>query len=306
MRPPSRTRLEETRPVRAEGGAELLSHLVATRTDPRPKAGKDALHPAPRLDQPGDGPPCDPSERPSPSGVDSGGQAPHGIHEEDRQAIRRLDADEHARLRGDARVPVGRSLPRSFEDARAMDLSQQEEAAVRAKSARDPEPSSLPALPGSGALLEAVEKPRDGLKRGDPGRPERLAHAVMIHATLDQMQRPDGIVASALEVLEIEEVGHLEDDSEVFTPREREYALSKSDPERRLAARLAAKRACCRLLGGSVTLREIEVRRGAGPPRLALSPRAEARLLELGARRTLVSLTHGRTYAAASVLLLEH
>ena len=120
------------------------------------------------------------------------------------------------------------------------------------------------------------------------------------------MQRDPGVVASALEVLEIAEVDRLGDASAVFTSGERQYAESKSDPERRLAARLAAKRAARGLLGDDVGLGDIEVVSGrGGAPRLELSPRAAARLLEIGASSVLVSLTHGRTHAAASVLFLE-
>jgi phosphopantetheinyl transferase (holo-ACP synthase) len=112
------------------------------------------------------------------------------------------------------------------------------------------------------------------------------------------------VVASAREVLPIAEVAAA--DPAVFTDAEYAYARAKSDPERRLAARLAAKRAAARLLGDGVPLADIEVRpaRG-GPPSLALSARAEARLRALGAERALVSLTHGREHAAAAVLLLR-
>lgn len=116
------------------------------------------------------------------------------------------------------------------------------------------------------------------------------------------MQSP-GIVARALEVLEIAAVA--DEPAGSFTHAERLYALSKSDPERRLAARLAAKRAAVRLLGPGAALSDIEVRpaRG-GPPSLALSDAAMARLRALGAERALVSLTHGRAHAAAVVVLL--
>jgi holo-[acyl-carrier protein] synthase len=116
------------------------------------------------------------------------------------------------------------------------------------------------------------------------------------------VQNADGVVGSALEVLEI--AGVLGLPGELFTPRERAYAAGKSDPERRLAARLAAKRAVARLLG--VGAEDIEVLAGrGGPPRLQLSPRAQQRLEAQGASRTLLSLTHGRTHAAAAVLLLR-
>ncbi len=125
------------------------------------------------------------------------------------------------------------------------------------------------------------------------------------------MSRPtsdeDGVLASALELVEIEAVaramasGALGD----FTAAEVAYARRKSDPERRLAARLAAKRATRRLLGDDLGLAEIEVVRGEyGPPELRLSQRVRERLSAVGASRALVSLTHERRHAAALVLLL--
>jgi phosphopantetheinyl transferase (holo-ACP synthase) len=119
----------------------------------------------------------------------------------------------------------------------------------------------------------------------------------------------DGVVAEGLEVVEIAEVARLIEAGAahgLFTAREEAYARSRADPERRLAARLAAKRAAVRLLGGSVDPGDLEVlpARG-GPPGLGLSPRAERRAHELGAWRAIVSLTHGETHAAASVLLLR-
>jgi holo-[acyl-carrier protein] synthase len=115
-----------------------------------------------------------------------------------------------------------------------------------------------------------------------------------------------GVVASTVEVTAIAEVDRERAAAAPFTLEELAYAGSKSDPERRLAARLAAKRAAVRLLGSGVAESDFEVVRGAGgPPRLRLSARARARLADLGARRVLVSLTHGREYAAASVLLLR-
>src|SRR5262245_22411599 len=106
---------------------------------------------------------------------------------------------------------------------------------------------------------------------------------------------PD-LLVEALEVLEISEVTRLgKEVSSIFTEAELAYARSKSDPERRLAARLAAKRAVRRLLGEDVPLNGIEVVKGpGGPPRLRLSREAGERLAERGAREALVSLTHTR------------
>lgn len=119
----------------------------------------------------------------------------------------------------------------------------------------------------------------------------------------------DGVVASAVELVEVEEAARLLAEGAatgVFSPAELAYARARSDPARRLAARLAAKRAAARLLGDGVGQAEVEVVRGPyGPPALRLSARARDRLEALGAARALVSLTHERAHAAALVVLVR-
>lgn len=118
----------------------------------------------------------------------------------------------------------------------------------------------------------------------------------------------DGVVASGVEVVEVEEAERLlaAGGEGVFTEGELFYARRRVDPGRRLAARLAAKRAACRLLGGGAAEGEVDVRRGDdGPPSLRLSGAAAERMRALGASRALVSLTHERRHAAALVVLLR-
>jgi holo-[acyl-carrier protein] synthase len=118
----------------------------------------------------------------------------------------------------------------------------------------------------------------------------------------------DGVVASGVCLVEVVEAERLlaSGGGGVFTEGELLYARERVDPARRLAARLAAKRAACRLLGGDAVERDVEVRRGTfGPPALRLSGAAEERMRALGASRALVSLTHERTRAAALVVLLR-
>jgi holo-[acyl-carrier protein] synthase len=118
----------------------------------------------------------------------------------------------------------------------------------------------------------------------------------------------DGVVASRVELVAVEEAERLlsAGGGGVFSEGELRYARERVDPGRRLAARLAAKRAACRLLGGGSTEAEVEVVRGAyGPPSLRLSGTARQRMGALGASRALVSLTHERGHAAALVLLLR-
>jgi phosphopantetheinyl transferase (holo-ACP synthase) len=122
----------------------------------------------------------------------------------------------------------------------------------------------------------------------------------------------DGVVARGFEIVEVEEAAGLLRAADggaavsPFSAAELAYARAKTDPERRLAARLAAKRAAVLALGGEVTVADVEVRRGPyGPPALVLGERAEARLRARGADRALVSLTHERRHAAAAVLLVR-
>jgi holo-[acyl-carrier protein] synthase len=118
----------------------------------------------------------------------------------------------------------------------------------------------------------------------------------------------DGVVGSALELVALAEVETLlaAGAETVFSARELAYARARADPARRLAARLCAKRAALRLLGGDLPLTEIEVvRADYGPPSLGLGERARRRLAALDAERCLVSLTHERRHAAALVLLLR-
>src|SRR5438874_5625371 len=116
----------------------------------------------------------------------------------------------------------------------------------------------------------------------------------------------DGVLAERLEVVAVADVLPLLATGGPFSEAELAYARDKSDPERRLAARLAAKRAAVGLLGPGLDEADVEVLRAPGcAPRLRFSPRAEALLRRRGADRALVSLTHGREHAAAAVLLVR-
>ncbi|HXY42257.1 MAG TPA: holo-ACP synthase [Vicinamibacteria bacterium] len=123
------------------------------------------------------------------------------------------------------------------------------------------------------------------------------------------MDEDDGVLASRVEVVSVAEVEGLlasQGAGAAFSAGELAYAEAKSDPARRLAARLAAKRAAAQLLGGGLTPADVEVVRGAyGPPSLRLSSRGQERLRELRAARLLVSLTHERAHAAALVVLVS-
>ena len=125
---------------------------------------------------------------------------------------------------------------------------------------------------------------------------------------VNESDAKEGVVASAVCVVALAEAEALLEGNggSVFSEGELAFAHARVDPARRLAARLAAKRAAVRLLGEGVLEREVEVVRGDyGPPQLRLCGGASERLAALGASHALVSLTHERRHAAALVLLLR-
>jgi holo-[acyl-carrier protein] synthase len=88
----------------------------------------------------------------------------------------------------------------------------------------------------------------------------------------------------------------------VFSAAEIEYAYRHRRPARRLAARFAAKEAALKALGlGGLRLHEVEVEGGgAEPPRLVLHGEAAA-VAEREGVRLVVSLSHEREVAVATV-----
>ncbi len=94
----------------------------------------------------------------------------------------------------------------------------------------------------------------------------------------------------------------------VYRPGE-QAVLSRTGPAAAaaLAARWAAKEAFVKALGPHATgvpYRDVEVTRGAdGVPRLRLHGAAATALARAGAARALVSLSHERDHAVATVIL---
>jgi len=94
----------------------------------------------------------------------------------------------------------------------------------------------------------------------------------------------------------------------LFTPAERDYALTKKFPAPHLAARFAAKEAYLKALGlglrNGLSWQDIEVVRDPlGKPALKLTGRALELLCEQGAGRVHLSYSHDGDYAMATVIL---
>jgi holo-[acyl-carrier protein] synthase len=94
----------------------------------------------------------------------------------------------------------------------------------------------------------------------------------------------------------------------LFTPGERAYAESASDPSERYAARFAAKEAVLKALGvglGAADWHDIEVvRNDRGAPELVITGRAAALADAAGATRWLLTLTHTTSMAEAIAVAL--
>jgi len=95
----------------------------------------------------------------------------------------------------------------------------------------------------------------------------------------------------------------------VFTDVEIAYCTRQRDPVPSLAGRFAAKEAAMKALGTGhsrgVLWKDIEVFRQGGPPQLRLSGGAARRFETLGAKRSLLTITHSEALALAQVLLLD-
>lgn len=90
-----------------------------------------------------------------------------------------------------------------------------------------------------------------------------------------------------------------------FTPAERAYCEARRDRATHYAARFAAKEAAMKALGAPAGVRftDIEVKRGAGAPGLALRGVAARAAEALGVSRVHLSLTHDAGVAVAVVVL---
>ena len=95
----------------------------------------------------------------------------------------------------------------------------------------------------------------------------------------------------------------------LYTDGEIAYCTRQRDPVPSLSARFAAKEAMMKALGTGhsrgVLWKDIEVFRRGGPPQLRLTGGALTRFEAMGARRTLLTLTHSEALAMAQVLLLD-
>jgi holo-[acyl-carrier protein] synthase len=123
------------------------------------------------------------------------------------------------------------------------------------------------------------------------------------------------ILGIGMDIVEIDRVRSLMESKReravrrLFTEVEAAYALSRGDPFRHMAARIAAKEAAFKALAGTpgaraIGWRDMEVRNEAdGRPQLFLYGHAQARAEEIGAARILLTISHTRLTAGAVVLL---
>ena len=95
----------------------------------------------------------------------------------------------------------------------------------------------------------------------------------------------------------------------VFTDEEVAYSRRRRFPAQHLAGRFCAKEAAMKALGTGrapgVLWQNIEVVRESGPPQLRLHGTAAHRFTDLGASRSVLSITHSGDLALAQVLFLS-
>jgi holo-[acyl-carrier protein] synthase len=97
----------------------------------------------------------------------------------------------------------------------------------------------------------------------------------------------------------------------VFSAREIEYCMGKSNPYPHLAARFAAKEAFIKSLAPlpitGINLKDIELTASGGmkKPELLISGEAALILGKAGIKEIKVSVSHSRNYAVATVILTK-
>lgn len=94
----------------------------------------------------------------------------------------------------------------------------------------------------------------------------------------------------------------------IFTEGEIAYCLRRRHPAIHFAGRFAAKEAAMKALGTGhtpeVLWRSVEVIRRGGPPQLQFHRGAADRFAAMGAKSSLLTITHSDALALAQVLLL--
>jgi holo-[acyl-carrier protein] synthase len=94
----------------------------------------------------------------------------------------------------------------------------------------------------------------------------------------------------------------------IFTDGEVAYCTRRKEPAIHFAGRFAAKEAAMKALGTghtqNVLWRDVEIVRHGGPPQLVFHGGAAVRFAAIGARSSLLTITHAETLAFAQVLLL--
>lgn len=91
----------------------------------------------------------------------------------------------------------------------------------------------------------------------------------------------------------------------LFTERERAYCEGRGDPAAHYAARFAAKEATAKALGRWLRWQDVEIANDpTGRPRLLVYGEAAALAGVSEGNQLIVSLSHSRDYAVASVLLV--
>lgn len=126
--------------------------------------------------------------------------------------------------------------------------------------------------------------------------------------------RTTGVVGLGLDLVEVDRLGAaIERHGErflrrVFTEGERDYCEAKSEPAVFYAARFAAKEAVAKAfgtgIGAAIGWLDIEVvRNAAGAPAVRLAGKGAELAALRGVDRILLSMTHTRGMAAASVVL---
>ena len=144
------------------------------------------------------------------------------------------------------------------------------------------------------------------------GLPSACAHSKASVGSTDDIM--PNIIGLGLDATDIDRIADVIDRHgerflrRIFSDGEIAYCTRRRVPAIHFAGRFAAKEAAMKALGtghsAGVLWRDVEVVRRGGPPQLQLHGGAQRRLIAIGGRSSLLTITHSDDLALAQVLIL--
>ncbi len=243
--------MEDARRQVTKRGSQVVAHLVAAGPDAGPQSDEHVLGPAPVGEKRLEGRDGDSCRRSAPTSVSRCHRLLRGIHEEERETVRGLDAQKEPGPARQARIPVGAPLPGRLRRSVSWVWWRKQETSLRSEG----QAHSLACLVPSSrrrplewrsleAVDETVESADEGGNGDDPSGSTgmvpicrmcssraRLELCIALHSSLVE---EEGVVAADVEIVSIAEVEAMLDgghDASFPAARRRSHRRPRTRPD---------------------------------------------------------------------------